>query len=222
MKIIGHRGAKGLAPENTIASVKQALKYKVDELEFDLRVTQDGIVILNHHRYMIDDNRRLRIVANNSYAELLADKPDLATFDEVLKLVNRKVHLYVEIKPGEPIEPVVAIITKCLENGWETSDFSIGSYSQKILRGVKQTMPSIELIVIEHWSGIRATYRARQLGTKRISMSQRWLWSGFIKMMARRNWQLAAFTINDPAKAARWEQYGLHAVVTDYPDRFNK
>jgi len=50
-------------------------------------------------------------------------------------------------------------------------------------------------------------------------MNQRWLWSGFISMVAKRN-ELYAYPLNDPVKAARWAQHGLAGVITDYPDRF--
>ena len=48
MKIVGHRGARHLAPENTISAIKKALDLAVDEIEIDVRVTKDGHVILHH------------------------------------------------------------------------------------------------------------------------------------------------------------------------------
>jgi len=49
MKIIGHRGAKGLAPENTLASMQAALDNNVDAIEFDVRVTRDNVPVINHN-----------------------------------------------------------------------------------------------------------------------------------------------------------------------------
>jgi glycerophosphoryl diester phosphodiesterase len=51
MFIIGHRGAAGLAPENTIASIEAAAKAGVDMIEFDVRATRDGKLVIFH-----DDN----------------------------------------------------------------------------------------------------------------------------------------------------------------------
>jgi glycerophosphoryl diester phosphodiesterase len=46
----GHRGARGLRPENTLPAMAIALKTGVDILELDTGVTQDGVVVLSHER----------------------------------------------------------------------------------------------------------------------------------------------------------------------------
>jgi glycerophosphoryl diester phosphodiesterase len=44
----GHRGARGLAPENTLAAFAKALQIGVTTLETDLAVTKDGAIVLSH------------------------------------------------------------------------------------------------------------------------------------------------------------------------------
>ena len=44
----GHRGARGLAPENTLAAFAKALEIGVTTLETDLAVTSDGVLVLSH------------------------------------------------------------------------------------------------------------------------------------------------------------------------------
>src|SRR5436190_1407029 len=44
----GHRGARGLAPENTLAAFARALEIGVTTLETDLAVTKDGVIVLSH------------------------------------------------------------------------------------------------------------------------------------------------------------------------------
>ena len=48
MKVIGHRGAAGLALENTLESIHAAIKAGVDAIEFDVRLTSDGHFVLCH------------------------------------------------------------------------------------------------------------------------------------------------------------------------------
>lgn len=222
MKIIGHRGARGLAPENTVAALRKGLQHHADELEFDLRITKDGVVILYHDPFLTDPNGQKRIIADHSHAELRQHKPDLITFEEVLQIIGHPVPLDVEVKPGVAIEPIVKIIKSCLKKGWKSEYFRLGSKSQKTLLVFHTALPDIKKIVIEPWSGVRAVRRARQVDTKLLSMNQLWLWRGFIGPMARSGWQLYAYTLNDPVKAKRWERYGLYGVITDYPDRFQK
>jgi glycerophosphoryl diester phosphodiesterase len=190
-------------------------------LEFDLRVTKDGIVVLHHDPYMTDPNGDKITIAQQSYDELQAHKADLPTFEETLKKIGHPVPLYVEVKPDEPTAPIIKIIKAHLAKGWKPEHLRLASFSQRTLLELHKALPEIEKIVIEKWSGVRAHRRARQLGTKTLCMNQKWLWSGFIIAFKHRpDWQLYTYTLNDVAKAKRWAKYGLAGVVTDYPDRF--
>ena len=222
MKIIGHRGARGLAPENTLAGLQKGVEHGVDMVEFDIRVTKDGVPVLHHDEAVIDPNGEQRKIANHTYAELHDHKKDLTTLDEVLSQISHSVRLYIEVKAGEPVHPIVKVLQHQLAHGWTASDLMLSSFDAQILRDLHAALPEVETMVLEKWSGTRATYRARQLGTRNLCMNQLWLWKPFIQPMAKRGWNLYAYTLNDPTKARRWAGYGLAGVVTDYPDRFQK
>lgn len=222
MKIIGHRGAKGLAPENTLVSFEKALEHGVDEIEFDVRVTSDGIAIVQHDPSLHDPAGNHLTVTKSSYAELLAHKPSLVTFDAAMRAINRQVPVVVEVKPGVNTTPVIAVIKKLQHDGWLDNDILLASFSFKVLQELHIELPAITKVINERWSGVRATYRARRLGTKRLSMNQQWLWSGFIQSMTHAGYEIAPYTLNDVAKAKRWAKYGLSAVITDFPDRYLK
>ena len=51
----GHRGARGLAPENTLAAFRKALAIGVTTLETDVGVTKDGVVVISHDRRLNPD-----------------------------------------------------------------------------------------------------------------------------------------------------------------------
>src|SRR5215207_8645136 len=48
----GHRGARGLAPENTLAAFERALEIGVTTLELDIGLTSDGVVVIAHDPYL--------------------------------------------------------------------------------------------------------------------------------------------------------------------------
>ncbi len=54
----GHRGARGLAPENTLPGFERALAIGVDTLELDVGVTRDGVVVIHHDRRLNPDLAR--------------------------------------------------------------------------------------------------------------------------------------------------------------------
>lgn len=215
MKIIGHRGAKGLAPENSLLGLQKAFRHGADEAEFDVRVTQDHVPLLHHETAVVNSNGTRLAISEHTYQELRAHQPDLVTLETVFTELAAK-PLLMEVKPHEPVEPIIRLLKKPAARG----QLAVCSFDQAILRQLRDEFPDLPLVVNERWSGLRATRRARQLGTKRISMNHKWLWWGFIRSLAGRGWQLSAYTLNDPAKAKRWRRHGLYAVITDYPDRF--
>jgi glycerophosphoryl diester phosphodiesterase len=208
MKVIAHRGGAGdnASLENSLKAIKAALKLGVDEIEIDVRIGPgkvSGIPVLKHDPIAPGDK-------------------GLATLEAAIELIDKRVPLYIEVKPREPLEQVIGVLAHYLENGWKPKHFLLGSKSQSLLRELHTLFPQIEMIVIERWSSIRAVYRARQVNTKRLSMNKLWLWSGVINSLSRRGYKLAAYTVNDPAKIVKWEKAGLYAVITNYPERFKK
>ncbi len=220
LKIIGHRGARGLAPENTIASLLKAIEHNVDEIECDVHVTKDHVAVLSHDDHLIDHAGNKIAVLQHTLAELREHKPDLARMDDAILAVNRAVPIQFEIKPTVVIHPAVIVIKHFLATGWEPTDFLIGSFSWPTLLAAERELPAIQKVIIERWSGLRAISRARRLGTKRLSMNETWLWSGFVRSVAARGYELSPYTINQPSRARKLAKYGLSGVITDFPDRF--
>jgi len=220
MKIIGHRGAKGLAPENTLKSFTKALEYNVDEVECDARVTKDGIVILEHDDLMQDAGGKRYKVTDHTYAELVAIKPELARLSDVIDYINKTVPLQVEVKPDVDVAPILALLQQYFDKGWKFTDVFIGSSDMSVLKATRARLPTAPLVIIESWSGVRASWRCRKLNTKRISMSKHVLWSLYIRSVYRSGYELCAYTVNDPKKARRMAKYGLSGIFTDYPDLY--
>lgn len=214
-KIIGHRGARGLAPENTIRAIEAALTHHVDGVEIDVRVARDGTVILSH-----DPTVDGLHIHEKSYKALKEQRPDLATLEEAIAATRGRCALLVEIKPDEPVAPVIRTLRQELDSG-KKADISVLSYSQSILKQVHAGLPEIQLVVNEKWSSLRARWRLHQLGTNRLQMNQRWLWRGFLRAVHRDNIRMTPYTVNRPKQAARWAPY-IDGIITDYPDRFEK
>lgn len=57
--IHGHRGARGLLPENTIPAFREAIRLGVDVLELDTGLTGDGVVVVSHDRSLSPDLARI-------------------------------------------------------------------------------------------------------------------------------------------------------------------
>ena len=213
MLVIGHRGAKGLKKENTEASFKAALENGVDAIEFDIRTTKDGKIILNH-----DPIANGLIVSLSTYAELRKVNPDMLTLEQALKIINNRCRLVIEVKRGSDMSTLIQELAKLKL----PKNVNFSSFNFSILKELRKAFPDVQLTVNDRWSGARASHRARILDTKYITMQQRWLWNGFVWSMARGGYKLAAYPLNYPKRAKKWAKYGLYAAITDRPDLFNQ
>ena len=165
LKIVGHRGAAGLAPENSLAAIKAALANNVDEIEFDIRVSKDGVPVLYHNSALSTG----QVIRDQTCEALKAADANLATLAEALDAIDTKAKPLVEIKRGEPLPPIIAVLKQFIGGMYGTADIALGSKDQHILRGLRQAFPDVELVVIEPWSGVRGHWRARQVGSTRCA-----------------------------------------------------
>ena len=196
MEIIGHRGARGLAPENTLLSVRRAIADHVDMIEIDIRL-QDNKLVLSHDP----------LIKGKKYTSLT----------EILAYLNgKKIPLNIELKEIECVPYLKNTI----------KDFKVSllfsSFDFKTLQLIKKLMPNAEVAVLEKWSGVRAIAEASLLKTNRVHINQQWLWSGFVRSMKHRGYELYAYTVNSRDRAEELEKWGVDGIFTDYPSLFTK
>ncbi|SIR95675.1 glycerophosphodiester phosphodiesterase [Natronorubrum thiooxidans] len=100
--IIGHRGAEGLAPPNTIASIKRALEVGVDGVELDVRRTSDGEFLLFHDPVLDWNSTGRGWIQNTPWSEIRGARIDgepLVTLSDALEVLSETdVSLYLELK----------------------------------------------------------------------------------------------------------------------------
>ncbi|MGH7195506.1 MAG: glycerophosphodiester phosphodiesterase [Candidatus Saccharimonadales bacterium] len=218
--IISHRGAGDMAPENTLASLIKAVERGAKLVEIDVRVTKDKVPVLNHNSFVAGGNGRKLPIYLNTLAELRAHKFDLATLQDAIAAIDHKIPLILDIKPDEPLAPIVDVIQASLASGWRCSDFLFVSFDFKLLKSLHVKLPDIPIVINEHYSIWRVVRRARKLRTKTIGINHHYIWPAIIKLLQARGYQIYVYTLNDPAKARKWQKLGLAGIVTDFPDRF--
>ncbi|HRO45176.1 glycerophosphodiester phosphodiesterase family protein [Agriterribacter sp.] len=109
LAVIAHRGNHVKVPENTLESVKAAIKSGADYVELDLRTTKDGYLIIHHDATVDRMTNGTGNINNLTLAELqqlkVADKNKptkktyrIPTFSEVLKAAKGKINIYLDFK----------------------------------------------------------------------------------------------------------------------------
>jgi len=141
--IIVHRGIYNNKEifENTLEAFKIAISKKLT-IELDVRLTKDKKVIVFHDENTKRLLKQKRIVEESNYQELNDNKLfHIPTIEEVLKLVNGKVPLLIEIKPSNVPGEIEELLMKSLikYNG----KFAIQSFSPRVLYYFKRNHPTI-------------------------------------------------------------------------------
>lgn len=195
MKIFGHRGARGMAPENSLLGIRFALREKVDMIELDIRA-QNGEIVLTHDP----------VEPGKTYV----------TLQEALKKIHGTVPINLDIK-----EPEVLALLKGELHGYK-GKVMFSSFQYKILKIVKNIFPDAELAILEKWSSVRVVAEAALLGTKRIHFSDRYIWSKLIRSLKHHGYDVYVYTVNHRDRAEELEKWGVDGIFTDYPNLFKK
>ncbi len=109
--VVGHRGAAGVLPENTIRGFRHAIGLGVDWVECDIHLTRDGHLVVMHDEKVdrtTDGTGRIRDLDLAAVRALDAgENEQVPTLGEVLDTVRGKVRLLCELK-GEGVEAAAA------------------------------------------------------------------------------------------------------------------
>jgi glycerophosphoryl diester phosphodiesterase len=218
VQIIGHRGVRGLEPENTMRSFRKAMQLGVDYIECDVRMTKDGHIVLIHDNTVDRTTNGSGPVNSFTFDEIRkldAGKGEsIPTLQELLDLARGKVKLLIELKDGTATEPAMRLVEK---NGME-NEVSFTSGNTETLKRVRELNASIPT---EHNFGQPpddAIDRALSIGAKRVSCHISHLTSEFVQKAHENSLQVIAWPPNTVEEAEKAIKCGVDLLCTDRPD----
>lgn len=140
--IIGHRGAAGLAPENTLTGFRLALSYDIDGVECDVHASRDGEAVVLHDATIDRTTKSRGKVRDLTLAELrevdAGEGEYIPSLREVLGLVMRaRRKLIIEVKDRKAIAPTLRTIDELSAH----ADVHIISFDAPTLRRVRHDAP---------------------------------------------------------------------------------
>ncbi|HTV88083.1 MAG TPA: glycerophosphodiester phosphodiesterase family protein [Stellaceae bacterium] len=230
--MIGHRGAAAHAPENTLAGLRAAGALGCGWVEFDVRLTADGVPVLCHDPTLDRTTDGSGPVAAQPLAavrRLDAGRWFAAEFaGERVPMLDEALALCGELGLGADIEmkpelgreyataaAVAAALTRC---GGRRPPMLASSFRLPALAALQTLAPQIPRgllfrLVPRGWADI-----ARRLGVGVIGVDSRRLPSHRAAAVRAAGYPLAAFTVNDPARARLLFASGVTSVFSDAPD----
>ncbi|AWA31398.1 glycerophosphodiester phosphodiesterase [Flavobacterium magnum] len=219
---IGHRGAKGFLPENTIASFEKAIALGCDGVELDVHLSADGEIVVIHDHTTDRVTGQHGIVAEMTSSQLkkmrIEGGHQVPLLSEVVDLVNDPSLVNIELKTGEAAEPVLRLIEKYVAEGRSFSQFLISSFDWPALQKVRTLHPEIPLGVLTETDLALAAAFAKTIRAEMIHPHFHLLDHDNTKML-QQDFRVFAWTVNEPQDIEKMKSFGVDAIITDFPDR---
>ena len=218
--VIGHRGAAGLAPENTLASFSHAVRLGVDAVELDVHRTADGHLVVIHDERVDRTTNGRGSVASTRFAALrrLTAGPAerVPTLDEVLETVPAHIAVNVELKGRGTAEPVANAIAG------RKRPLLVSAFDHGELGRFHGLCPDIRCApLVAKWRpGVLDT--ARALDAWSVNIADRVADPETVDAIRTSGRLCLVYTVNDAERAAALRAMGVAGVFSDYPDRLLK
>ncbi len=232
--VMGHRGARGHAPENTLAGLRKAAGLGVRWVEFDVKLTADGELILFHDDSLRRTTNGGGAVADKTLAEIRTldagrwFSPDFTgetvpTLDEAMAfLTARGIGANVEIKasPGREVDTGAAVAL-ALSQRWMAGPAPpfVCSFSPDSLIAAREAAPQIPRARLTRKIQRDWVARMEQLGCATFHVLDRRLNEARVSAIRQAGYRVLAFTVNDGRRAAELLGWGVESIITDYPER---
>lgn len=223
---IGHRGAKGHEPENTLIAFQKAMDMFVDGIELDVHLSSDGEIIVIHD-FTIDRTTSGKGLVNElSLPELKAFRikdeltQQIPTLVEVLDLVNQKCFVNIELKSYETAEKVVKLIEKYIsDKNWNYNDFLISSFDWTALQQVTFLNSEIPIGVLTETDLDLALAFAKFIQARSIHPHFHLLTKENTLRIQEKGLQVFTWTVNEPDDIQKIKSFKVNGIITDFPNR---
>jgi glycerophosphoryl diester phosphodiesterase len=239
--IIGHRGASAKAPENTIAAFRMALDAGADGIEFDVRLTRDGVPVVIHDNNLKRTGGSNHRVADLSLAELKDidlgswfDETSFArervpTLEEVFQLFEPTNHLlYLEMK-CDPDERDKLAKTCCdfLRGSSLKNRVIVECFDLQGIESVKTLDSDIKTAALFEPSlrvppslpvAVRIINQARAVKADEIALHHRLVNRRVIDAARNSHLQVVVWTVDDIGWIKRASSHGITALITNDPE----
>lgn len=227
-KVIAHRGASGIAPENTLAAFSKAVEANADYFELDVQISSDDSLMIMHDATVDRTTNGTGTVSSMTYlqlreldagswfgAEFTGER--IPTLSEALTLAKNSANsigVVVELKASDASLPskVVALIQHLeMESRVIVSSFSLSQITE-----VKTLDASIPVQLF-------ATITEAHVGQV-VAIGGEWVGSGgsftqeIVDFAHAQGIQYNAWTINSTSQMLPLIALGVDAISTDYPD----
>jgi glycerophosphoryl diester phosphodiesterase len=228
-----HRGASGLAPENTLAAVRRALAAGADMVEIDVQQTADDRLAVFHDTDLGRTSTGRGPLWRRTLAELRALDagswfgPEFAGegipgLEEVLDLCRGRAGVNVELKMHGHERGIVELVIGAIHDTNSDDHCLVTSFDHAAALAVKERAPRLRTgLIIGSGMGpgmIPANVFASAADV--LSVAEVHARDTFPDRARAAGKSVHVWTVDDPERMKELKALGVEAVITNFPDRF--
>jgi len=219
---IGHRGAKGHVPENTLPSFTRAIELGCEWIELDVYLVEGELIVIHDKRVdrTTDGSGQVTDLSLRYLRSLDAGGgAGIPTLREVLDLVDRRCSVNVELKGENTAQAVSQLLDEYCGKGWSPDQFLLSSFSHPELDRADRRYRRGALfgkLLADRWQ------RAEQLSAWSVNFDKKDVTIELVNDAHDRGYRVLVYTVNDEGDISRMIACGVDGIFTDYPDRVIK
>jgi len=219
---IGHRGAMGHAPENTLASFQKALDLGAPCVELDVYNVDGKLMVFHDDRLERTTNGSGYLLDQNfDYLRSLdaGNGENIPTLREVFQEIDLRAGVNIELKGPDTARPVVEFISALRKHGWSDNLILVSSFNHRELAEVRRIDSRIRLGAMIVGLPVDDAAFAAVLGAYSVHLSLEFVDRRVVDDAHSRGLRVFVFTVNHPDDICKMEELGVDGVFTNYPER---
>ena len=223
---IGHRGAMGHEPENTLASIKKAIDLGADGFEIDVFKCLSGEIVLFHDKYLDKLTDGEGLIEKKSLSDLkklsvLGTDNKIPTLEEVLNIINKQIFLNIELKGKNTAKASLELVEEFL-NQKKISSHNIlfSSFNWNELEKLRELNSDVKIALITENDPLLAIEAAKKLKAVAINPNYKDLNKENIKIIHNNDFKIYTWTVNNKRDISKIKSLKVDGIITDFPDRF--
>ena len=220
--IIGHRGAAGYAPENTLSAFALAMGSGVDMVEFDVWKCASGELVVFHDARLERLTNGFGTLVSHTLEELkkltVLGCETIPTLTEVLDFIDRRVKVYIEIKDINIASDVLKTVQYYVEHKqWQYDDFLVASFDHTQLYDIKAANRLVPIAALLYGIPVDLSASVSTIDADVICLSVDFITQEFVDDIHDRGMLVYVYTVDHPDDIICVVNYGVDGIITDYP-----
>ncbi|MFQ2196613.1 glycerophosphodiester phosphodiesterase [Aeromonas hydrophila] len=224
MQIIAHRGASGLAPENTLKAIRLALALGAGAIEIDVQLA-DGELWVFHDRRLerCTDGSGVLTAQSRAYLASLdaGEGEGIPTLWQVMEAIAGQAELHIELKGAQTADEVARLTRRAeAELGFAPTQWVVSSFHHPELARFAALRPDIRLGALTSTIPLTLAKFAAELGAWSLNCDVDFVDQTLVQDAHKSGLKVLVYTVDEPADQAMLAAIGVDGVFTNRPDRF--